>query len=191
MMKKIFSLILCGALAFIGLQSCGTAEKGAAKSIKSVEKISVEAPVGTVPRLPYQLWVTYNDGTGSYRQVRWSNAALAVEKEQSDPALYPVGKKYTIEGHITGDNTTPKGYPVTAKVRVVADQYEVPGNVFKAQPLPLDKVVINGDNRLTSNRDMLIEQVIFIPLERQRIAVTAGHFQKPVDGLRLAGGGFG
>ena len=167
MMKKIFSLILCGALAFIGLQSCGTAEKGAAKSIKSVEKVSVEAPVGTVPRLPYQLWVTYNDGTGSYRQVRWSNAALAVEKEQSDPALYPVGKKYTIEGHITGDNTTPKGYPVTAKVRVVADQYEVPGNVFKAQPLPLDKVVINGDNRLTSNRDMLIEQVLSWDITQQ------------------------
>ena len=166
-MKKIFSLILCGTLAFIGLQSCGTAEKGAAKSIKSVEKVSVEAPVGTVPRLPYQLWVTYNDGTGSYRQVRWSNAALAVEKEQSDPALYPVGKKYTIEGHITGDNTTPKGYPVTAKVRVVADQYEVPGNVFKAQPLPLDKVVINGDNRLTSNRDMLIEQVLSWDITQQ------------------------
>ena len=166
-MKKIFSLILCGTLAFIGLQSCGTAEKGAAKSIKSVEKVSVDAPVGTVPRLPYQLWVTYNDGTGSYRQVRWSNAALAVEKEQSDPALYPVGKKYTIEGHITGDNTTPKGYPVTAKVRVVADQYEVPGNVFKAQPLPLDKVVINGDNRLTSNRDMLIEQVLSWDITQQ------------------------
>ena len=149
-----------------GLASCNSADNGA-KSIRSVEKVVVESPEGTVPRLPYQLWVTYNDGTGAYRQVRWSNAALAVEKEQSDPALYPAGKKYTIEGHITGDNKTPKGYPVTAKITVTDDEYEVPGNVFKAQPLPLDKVVINGDNRLTSNRDMLIEQVLSWDITQQ------------------------
>ena len=165
-MKRILSLIICGAMMLAGLASCGTAEKGA-KSIKSVEKVTVESPEGTVPRLPYQLWVTYNDGTGAYRQVRWSNAALAVEKEQSDPSLYPAGKKYTIEGHITGDNKTPKGYPVVAKITVTKGEYEVPGNAFKAQPLPLDKVVINGDNRLTSNRDMLIEQVLSWDITQQ------------------------
>ena len=66
-MKRILSLIICGAMTLAGLASCGTAEKGA-KSIKSVEKVTVESPEGTVPRLPYQLWVTYNDGTGAYHQ---------------------------------------------------------------------------------------------------------------------------
>ncbi len=165
MMKKILSLI-CGSMMLAGLASCGSADQGAT-NIKSVEKVVVESPEGTVPRLPYQVWVTYNDGTGAYRQVRWSNAALAVEKEQSDPALYPAGKKYTIEGHITGDNATAKGYPVEAKITVVDGEYAVPANVFKAQPLPLDKVTINGDNRLTSNRDMLIEQVLSWDITQQ------------------------
>ena len=148
-------LAFCGLTMLASLCSCGNGSE-AKKCIKDIEKVAVKSPEGTVPRLPYQLWVTYNDGTGAYRQVRWSNAALAVEKEQSDPTLYPAGKKYTIEGHIIGDNTTPKGYPVTAKITVVDSEYEVPGNTLKAEPLPLDKVVINGDNRLTSNRDMLI-----------------------------------
>ena len=165
-MKRILFLAFCGLMMLASLCSCGSGSR-AAKGIKNVEKVVVQSPEGTVPRLPYQLWVTYNDGTGAYRQVRWSNAALAVEKEQSDPALYPAGKKYTIEGHITGDNTTPKGYPVTAKITVVKGEYEVPGNVLKAEPLPLDKVVINGDNRLTSNRDMLIEQVLSWDITQQ------------------------
>ena len=118
-MKRILSLIICGAMMLAGLASCGTAEKGA-KSIKSVEKVTVESPEGTVPRLPYQLWVTYNDGTGAYRQVRWSNAALAVEKEQSDPSLYPAGKKYTIEGHITG------GIGATSNGEAFGENYELP-----------------------------------------------------------------
>ena len=118
-MKRILSLIICGAMMLAGLASCCTAEKGA-KSIKSVEKVTVESPEGTVPRLPYQLWVTYNDGTGAYRQVRWSNAALAVEKEQSDPSLYPAGKKYTIEGHITG------GIGATSNGEAFGENYELP-----------------------------------------------------------------
>lgn len=165
-MKRILFLAFCGLMMLASLCSCGNGSK-AEKGIKKVEKVTVLSPEGTVPRLPYQLWVTYNDGTGAYRQVRWSNAALAVEKEQSDPALYPAGKKYTIEGHIIGDNTTPKGYPVTAKITVIKSGYEVPGNVLKAEPLPLDKVVINGDNRLTSNRDMLIEQVLSWDITQQ------------------------
>ena len=67
-MKRILSLIICGAMTLAGLASCCTAEKGA-KSIKSVEKVTVESPEGTVPRLPSQLWVTYNDGTGAYRDT--------------------------------------------------------------------------------------------------------------------------
>ena len=68
MMKRILSLIICGTAMLTGLMSCNTADEGA-KSIKSVEKVAVESPEGTVPRLPYQLWVTYNDGTGLFCQL--------------------------------------------------------------------------------------------------------------------------
>lgn len=68
------------------------------RSITQVEPVSVSCPVGTAPRLPYQLLVTYSDGTQAYRQVRWSNAALATEQEQADAARYPAGKSYTVEG---------------------------------------------------------------------------------------------
>ncbi len=163
LMKRIFSLILSGAFALSALVSCGGAKQGETK-IRSVEKVIVESPEGTVPRLPYQIWVTYKDGTGAYRQVRWSNSALETEKEQT---LYQAGKKYVIEGHITGDNATSKGYPVEAKITVVEGTYETPENIFKAEPLPLDKVTINGDNRLTSNRDMLIEQVLSWDITQQ------------------------
>ena len=32
------------------------------RSIRQVENVEVNTPVGTAPRLPYQLWVTYTDG---------------------------------------------------------------------------------------------------------------------------------
>ena len=145
-MKRSISFIASGILMLACLLSCGSAEEG--RTIRKVGKIVVESPEGTVPRLPYQVWVTYNDGTAGYRQVRWNNSALVTEQEQ---AGYPAGKRYSIEGYVTGDNTTAKGYPVTAKVKVVKGEYEVPGNVLKAEPLPLDKVTINGDNRLTEH----------------------------------------
>ena len=49
------------------------------KDIATYEAVHVDAPAGTAPRLPYQLWVTYADGTKEYRQVRWTNAAPATE----------------------------------------------------------------------------------------------------------------
>ncbi|MBQ7811561.1 MAG: glycoside hydrolase family 127 protein [Bacteroidales bacterium] len=161
-MKRSICFIACGILMMFCLWSCGSSEQG--KTIRNVEKIRVKSPEGTVPRLPYQVWVTYDDGTEGFRQVRWSNSALVTEKEQ---AGYAAGKRYTVEGYVTGDNTTPKGYPIKARVKVVKGEYEVPGNVLKAEPLPLDKVTINGDNRLTSNRDMLIEQVLSWDITQQ------------------------
>lgn len=165
-MKKSIRIITCAAL-LLSLAACRDTVTEGPKGIRKVEKIAVESPEGTVPRLPYQVWVTYNDGTQEYRQIRWENSALATEKEQSDASLYPAGKRYEIIGYVTGDNTTPKGYPVTAKIRVTGKDYEVPGNTLKAVPLPLDKVTINGDNRLTSNRDMLIEQVLSWDITQQ------------------------
>ena len=58
--------ILTGILA-IGLCVSATAQNY--RSIKQVEAVSVAVPVGNAPRLPYQLWVTYSDGKGEYRQV--------------------------------------------------------------------------------------------------------------------------
>ena len=127
----------------------------------------IACPVGNVPRLPYQLLVTYSDSTQAYRQVRWSNAPLATEQEQADASRYPVGTSYTIEGYITGDNTTSEGYPVTARVSVTDKPYSTPSSTPVAQPLPLDKVRLTGDNRLTSNRDLAIREILSWDITQQ------------------------
>lgn len=54
------------------------------RSITSVQPIVVYCPVGTVPQLPYQVWVTYSDGQGEYRQTKWSNSALSTEQSEAD-----------------------------------------------------------------------------------------------------------
>ena len=82
------------------------------RSIKSVETVSVEVPVGNAPRLPYQLWVNYSDGKGEYRQVKWLNSSEATEAAEANPAINPVGNIYKVRGVILGDNSTPNGYPV-------------------------------------------------------------------------------
>ena len=143
--------------AFVSAIPFEMAAQTTERTITSVEAISISTPAGTVPRLPYQLLVTYSDGTQAYRQVRWGNAALATEQEQ---ASYPIGKSYTVEGYITGDDTTPNGYPITAEVSVSADAYAVPSSTPVAEPLPLDKVRLTGDNRLTSNRDLAIREIL-------------------------------
>ena len=82
------------------------------RTIVGVENVNVSSPVGTVPRLPFRLWVTYSDGFSEYRQVRWSNSSASTEKTEADPAANPAGTKYEINGFIIGDNTTTAGYPV-------------------------------------------------------------------------------
>lgn len=89
------------------------------RSITSVQPIVVYCPVGTVPQLPYQVWVTYSDGQGEYRQTKWSNSALSTEQSEADDKVYPIGSQYTINGFIIGDDTTENGYPITAKIEVV------------------------------------------------------------------------
>ena len=142
------------------------------KDISTYEAVRVEAPVGTAPRLPYRLWVTYGDGTKEYRQVRWANAALDVEQAQADAGQHPIGSSYEVQGYITGDNTTTQGFPVTAHVRVVAEGEGSRVQGFKglrvqAEPLPLNKVMLTGDNRLTQNRDLDIDQLLSLDVKQQ------------------------
>ena len=85
------------------------------RAIQDVESVSVQVPVGNVPRLPYQLWVKYSDRKGEYRQVKWLNSSEATEAAEANPAINPVGTIYKVRGMILGDNATPGGYPVSAE----------------------------------------------------------------------------
>ena len=150
----------------------GTAAAKDYRSIKSVQAVSVEVPVGNAPRLPYRLWVEYSDGKGEYRQVKWLNASEATEKAEANPAINPIGNIYKVRGMILGDNSTPNGYPVSAEVKVVADaksakDWKVPSNTPVAETLPLDQVSIDSDNRLTWNRNLDIDQLISLPVKQQ------------------------
>ncbi|MDR2920131.1 MAG: glycoside hydrolase family 127 protein [Tannerella sp.] len=137
------------------------------RSITKVESIHVECPTGTAPRLPFQVWVTYSDGRSEYRQTRWSNSARSVEEEQANPESYPAGHEYTVNGFIIGDNTTANGFPIIAHVKVVSEAYTIPSNTPVAETVPLNKVTITGDNRLTSNRELAIREIISWDVSQQ------------------------
>ena len=160
-MKKMVVAVIMALLVFTDASAINY------RSIVSVEEQKVEVPVGNAPRLPYQLWVTYADGKGEYRQVRWMNSSEATEQAEVNPAINPVGTIYKVRGFIIGDNTTPNGYPVWAEVKVVEGGYKVPSNVPVAETLPLDAVSIDGENRLTWNRDLDIDQLISLPVKQQ------------------------
>ena len=137
------------------------------RTIFEVEPVNVMCQVGTAPRLPYQVWVTYSDGKTEYRQTKWSNSALATEQSQADPTVNPVGHEYIVNGFIIGDNTTDNGFPITANVKVVAELYATPSNVPVAETVPMNKVVINGENRLTANKNCAIEEIISWDVSQQ------------------------
>ena len=136
--------------------------------IVKTETVCVETPVGNAPQLPYQLWVTDANGKGAYRQVKWMNASEATEQAEANASINPVGSIYKVRGFVLGDNTTPNGYPVWAEVRVVEDERGTreEGRIV-AEPLPLNAVSIDGDNRLTQNRDLDIDQLISLPVKQQ------------------------
>ncbi len=130
--------------------------------------IWIETPVGNAPQLPYQLWVTYSDGKGEFRQVKWQNSSEATEQAEANPTINPVGTIYKVRGFIIGDNSTPNGYPVWAEVKVVgSDKWKVISNKPVAEPLSLNDVSIDGKNRLTWNRDLDIDQLISLPVKQQ------------------------
>ena len=126
--------------------------------------IVVTTPEGTAPRLPYRVKVKYSNGFVEWRQVVWENSAREAEKEE---AALPTGSSYEVQGFIIGDNTTDKGFPVKAKVKVVADEWKVPAASPVAQPLPLADVQLTGNNRLTSNRDLDIDNLLSLDIRQQ------------------------
>lgn len=128
------------------------------RTISKVEAISVDCPVGTAPRLPNLVWVTYSDGYSEYRQVRWANASLADEQSEADAQKHPAGSQYEIGGFVIGDETTDNGYPVKAQIKVVAEAYQTPEKEV-AHTFSLADVSIDGDNRLTHNRDEALREI--------------------------------
>ena len=157
------------------------------RTIVRVDSVTVNAPAGTAPRLPYQLMVEYSDGSRELRQVRWRNSSEAAEREQADISINPVGSTYTVKGFILGDNTTPDGYPVYAEVTVVDGAYDTPSPDPSAQPLPLDKVKVTGDNRLTSNRDLAIDHLLSLDVTQQ-LYNYRDTYGLPTDGYTVSDG---
>jgi DUF1680 family protein len=200
-MKRQYHYLLCtavglwlGTTAMVATdrQSATTGESAVAatqgwRTIATVENISVQVPVGCAPRLPWQVWVKYTDGYGEYRQVRWQNSSLVREQAEADPSINPVGTQYKVKGFVLGDNSTPNGYPLTAQVTVTADPWQVPSGQPVAETLPLDKVSVDGDNRLTWNRDLDINQLLSLDV-KQQLYNYRDTYDLPTDGYPVADG---
>lgn len=150
---KQFTLLI-GVACLPGMTTAATVYR----TISKVEAISVDCPVGTAPRLPNLVWVTYSDGYSEYRQVRWANAPLADEQAEADAQKHPAGSQYEIGGFVIGDETTDNGYPVKAQIKVVAGGYQTPEKKV-AHTFSLADVSIDGDNRLTHNRDEALREI--------------------------------
>ncbi|MQN91344.1 hypothetical protein F7D34_01880 [Prevotella copri] len=150
---KQFTLLI-GVACLPGMTTAATVYR----TISKVEAILVDCPVGTAPRLPNLVWVTYSDGYSEYRQVRWANAPLADEQAEADAQKHPAGSQYEIGGFVIGDETTDNGYPVKAQIKVVAEGYQTPEKEV-AHTFSLADVSIDGDNRLTHNRDEALREI--------------------------------
>lgn len=150
---KQFTLLI-GVACLPGMTTAATVYR----TISKVEAISVDCPVGTAPRLPNLVWVTYSDGYSEYRQVRWANAPLADEQAEADAQKHPAGSQYEIGGFVIGDETTDNGYSVKAQIKVVAEGYQTPEKEV-AHTFSLADVSIDGDNRLTHNRDEALREI--------------------------------
>ena len=159
--NTIQNMISLGKKAALTIASLAlsVAAMAAVRTIVKVEDINVTVTYGNAPSLPYQAWVTYSDGTSEFRQIRWTNSSPSTEAMEASDANKP-GSEYTVKGFITGDNSTANGYPVTAKVTVTSEAQAVPSNKTIAEPLPLNKVHLTGNNRLTSNRDIDIDMML-------------------------------
>ena len=130
----------------------------AQRSIANVQQVEVSCPEGTAPRLPDRVWVSYSDGYAEFRQVRWANSPLADEQLEAEAKAHPARSQYTVSGHIVGDESTAQGYAITAKVFVVSGSYSVPKTEV-AHPFSIKDVTLDGDNRLTHNRDEAIAAI--------------------------------
>ena len=119
-LRRPFSALLLLSVSLILLSACN-----AKKTIRTVAEVRVDAPEGTAPVLPYQVWVTYADRSGEWRPVKWTNSLRETEEEE---AALPVGETYTVQGFILGDNTTENGFPVEALVTVVTGAPAAPAH---------------------------------------------------------------
>ena len=181
---RMKSMLLTGVCLWLSLTATAAT---ANRTITKAEAVSVEVPVGHAPRLPYRVWVHYSDGRGEYRQVKWQNSSLVREQAEADPTINPAGTEYKVKGFVTGDNTTANGYPVTALVKVTAKEWEVPSNRAVAETLPLDKVAISGNNRLTWNRNMDIDHLLTLDV-RQQLYNYRDTYGLPTEGYPEADG---
>lgn len=150
---KQFTLLI-GVACLPGMTTAATVYR----TISKVSAVTVDCPEGTAPRLPNLVWVTYSDGYSEYRQVRWANAPLADEQAEADVQKHPAGSQYEIGGFVIGDETTDNGYPVKAQIKVVAEDYQTPEKEV-AHTFSLADVSIDGDNRLTHNRDEALREI--------------------------------
>ena len=75
MNSKQFTLLI-GVACLPGMTTAATVYR----SISKVEAVTVDCPEGTAPRLPNLVWVTYSDGYSEYRQVRWANSRLLMNR---------------------------------------------------------------------------------------------------------------
>lgn len=137
------------------------------QTIANVDTLHIITAEGTVPQLPFQVYVTYTNGEKAWRQVRWTNAAQVTEQREANPQVNTVGSSYTVKGYILGSDATAHGYPVFAQVRV--EQYRLlqASKKEKAQPLPLQDVTLTGNNRLTANRDLDIDALLALDITQQ------------------------
>ena len=116
--------------------------------------LRVEAPERTAPRLPERVRTN-----GAWRQVKWMNSAREMEEEE---AQMPAGSEYAVQGVLLGED----GGPIEARVRVVYGEDPVPAPEPKARPLPPGSVRLIGKNRLTSNRDLDIRNLLSLDITR-------------------------
>ena len=202
-MKKNLNFIICGAIGFCLAMPASakfssmtattlsapskSKSKSKQRSISKVEPINVEVPAGSVPRLPWQVYVTYSDGSQEWRQTKWTNHTLSIEQQESNPELYPVGKEYTINGFIIGDNTTDNGYPITANVKVTDEAWDIPSPKAIAQPLPLSDVYVMSDNRLSNNKMLAIKTILSWDISQQ-LYNYRDTYGLPTEGYRTANG---
>ena len=156
----------------------------AEKTIHRVPEVLVDAPEGTVPVLPYQVWVQYADRSGEWRQVKWTNSLRETEEEEAE---LPAGAVYTVRGYVLGDNTTENGFPVEARVTVVAEKGAVPAQEPVARPLPLGRVRLIGDNRLTANRDLDVRNLLSLDIT-QMLYNYRDTYGLPTEGYTEAAG---
>ena len=178
-MRLPFRTLLLLSASLILLSACS-----ANKTIRKVAAVFVDAPEGTAPVLPYQVWVHYADCSGEWRQVKWTNSLRETEEEE---AALPVGSVYTVQGYVLGDNTTENGFPVEAEVRVVAEAPAVPAQEPVARPLPLGRVRIIGDNRLTANRDLDVQNLLSLDIT-QMLYNYRDTYGLPTEGYTEAAG---